>query len=165
VRRFKPKAAEAAGPAVDEPACKRVALALLARREHSRRELERKLAARGFPAEVVASALADLERAGALADARFTDTFVRSRIAKGQGPQRIRAELAQRGIGEDEADGGLRAADVDWLATIRAVRAKRFGPEQPRDYAERARQARFLQYRGFDAGQIRAALEFDADSD
>ena len=59
----------------------------------------------------------------------------------------------------------LRAADVDWLATIRAVRAKRFGAELPRDYPERARQARFLQYRGFDAAQIRAALEFDADSD
>jgi regulatory protein len=59
----------------------------------------------------------------------------------------------------------LRAADVVWPATIRAVRAKRFGPELPRDYAERARQARFLQYRGFDGAQIRAALEFDAEVD
>jgi regulatory protein len=96
---------------------------------------------------------------------RFTDSFVRSRIAKGQGPQRIRAELAQRGIGDDAVDDGLRAAEVDWLESVRAVRSKRFGPELPRDYAERARQARFLQYRGFDAAQIRAALEFDADSD
>jgi regulatory protein len=111
------------------------------------------------------AALDALERSGALADARFTDSFVRSRIAKGQGPQRIRAELAQRGIADDEADDGLRAADVDWLAAIRAVRAKRFGPELPRDYAERARQARFLQYRGFSAAHIRAALEFDGDSD
>jgi regulatory protein len=138
---------------------------LLARREHSRRELMRKLAARGFPDEVVASVLDELERTGALANARFTDSFVRSRIAKGQGPQRIRAELAQRGIEDAEADEGLAAASVDWLATIRAVRAKRFGPDLPRDYAERARQARFLQYRGFDSAQIRAALEFDADSD
>ncbi|HVJ29103.1 MAG TPA: RecX family transcriptional regulator [Gammaproteobacteria bacterium] len=45
------------------------------------------------------------------------------------------------------------------------MRAKRFGPELPRDYAERARQARFLQYRGFDSAQIRAALEFDAEVD
>jgi regulatory protein len=165
VRRYKPDDAEAAGPGVDEPACKRTALELLARREHSRRELTRKLAARGFPADVVTSTLDELERTGALADARFTDSFVRSRVAKGQGPQRIRAELAQRGIGDDEVDGVLRAADVDWLATIRAARAKRFGPDLPRDYAERARQARFLQYRGFEAAQIRAALEFDADSD
>jgi len=166
VRRSKPSVAEGGdAAAVDEAAGTRIALELLARREHSRRELMRKLAARGFSDDVVSQVLDDLERTGALANARFTDSFVRSRIGKGQGPQRIRAELAQRGITNDEADGVLRAADVDWLATIRAVRAKRFGPELPRDYAERARQARFLQYRGFDGAQIRAALEFDVDSD
>ena len=162
MRRSKPDTDPAA---LEGSACTRVALELLARREHSHRELTRKLAARGFPPDVIGTALDALERSGALADARFTDSFVRSRIAKGQGPQRIRAELAQRGIADDEADDGLRAADVDWLAAIRAVRAKRFGPELPRDYAERARQARFLQYRGFSAEQIRAALEFDGDSD
>jgi regulatory protein len=165
VRRSKPSVAEAGGAELDEAACTRVAVELLARREHSRRELTRKLAARGFSDEVVSTVLDELERTGALANARFTDSFVRSRIGKGQGPQRIRAELAQRGITDEEADGVLRAADVDWLAAIRAVRAKRFGPELPRDYVERARQARFLQYRGFDSAQIRAALEFDAEVD
>ena len=159
MRRSKPDAPR------DAPACKHAALELLARREHSRRELKHKLAARGFPDDVATPVLDELEQSGALADARFTDSFVRARIAKGQGPQRIRAELAQRGIDGAEADEGLAAADVDWLATIRAVRAKRFGPELPRDYAERARQARFLQYRGFDSAQIRAALEFEGDSD
>jgi regulatory protein len=162
VRRSRPSAAPAA---LDAPACTRAALDLLARREHSRRELTRKLAARGFPDDVVILALDDLERTGALAHSRFTESFVRSRVAKGQGPQRIRAELAQRGIVDADAEQGLAAADVDWLATIRAVRAKRFGAALPRDYAERARQARFLQYRGFDIAQIRAALEFDVDSD
>lgn len=159
MRRSKPDAE------LDAPACTRSALELLARREHSRNELMRKLAARGFLPDVVGPVLDELERSGALADARFADSFVRSRIAKGQGPQRIRAELAQRGIPNAEAGEGLAVADVDWVATIRAVRAKRFGPELPRDYAERARQARFLQYRGFDSAQIRAALEFKGDSD
>ncbi len=162
MRRSKPSANPAA---LDEAACSRAAVELLARREHSRHELNRKLAARGFAEEVVAAVLDELTRSGALANARFTDSFVRSRIARGQGPQRIRAELAQRGIVSAEAANGLAAAEVDWLAAIRAVRAKRFGPEPPRDYAERARQARFLQYRGFDSAQIRAALEFDVDSD
>jgi regulatory protein len=160
VRRSKPDAEE-----LDAPACKRTAVELLARREHSRRELTRKLASRGFPDEVIAAVLDELERSGALADARFTDTFVRSRVAKGQGPQRIRSELAQRGIGDVEANAVLSAAEVDWLETIRAVRRKRFGAELPRDYAERAKQARFLQYRGFASEQIRAALELDGDSD
>ena len=162
MRRFKPSASAAA---LDEPACTRAAVELLARREHSRRELDRKLKARGFPDAVIAAVLDELERTGALANARFTDSFVRSRIAKGQGPQRIRAELAQRGILDSDAAEGLAAAAVDWVAEIRAVRIKRFGAELPRDYAERARQARFLQYRGFDSAQIRAALEFEADSD
>ena len=159
MRRSKPEAASAA---LDEPACTRVAVELLARREHSRVELTRKLGARGFPDDVIAAVLDELERSGSLADARFTDSFVRSRVARGQGPQRIRAELAQRGIAD--ADAALRGAEVDWLETIRAVRRKRFGPDLPRDYAARARQARFLQYRGFSSEQIRAALELDGDS-
>jgi regulatory protein len=160
VRRSKPDAADTGATA-----CTRTALELLARREHSRRELTRKLAARGFPTDVIEPVLEELERAGSLADARFTDTFVRSRVQKGQGPQRIRAELAERGIAKAAADEVLRGADVDWLATIRAVRRKRFGADLPRDYAERARQARFLQYRGFSSEQIRAALELEGDSD
>jgi regulatory protein len=161
VRRSKPDAE----PALDEPACTRVALELLARREHSRRELTRKLGTRGFPNDVIVPVLDELERSGSLADARFTDVFVRSRIAKGQGPQRIRAELAQRGIADSDAAEALGGSEVDWLAAIRAARRKRFGAELPRDYAERARQARFLQYRGFSSEQIRAALELDGDSD
>jgi regulatory protein len=140
-------------------------LALLTRREHSRHELKRKLTARGFPADIVAGVIAALERSGALAQARFTESFVRSRVARGQGPQRIRAELAQRGVADTEIENALREADVDWLAAIRVVRRKRFGAELPSEFRERARQARFLEYRGFDAAQVRAALELDADSD
>ena len=162
MRRSKPDAAEANQ---DAAACSRSAVELLARREHSRRELTRKLGTRGFADDIIAGVLDDLERSGALADERFTDTFVRSRVSKGQGPQRNRAELAQRGIGSAAADEVLRGGEVDWLQTIRAARRKRFGPELPRDYAERARQARFLQYRGFSSEQIRAALELDGDSD
>jgi len=153
------------GQAADEAACKRVGIDLLARREHSRLELERKLGARGFPDAVIAPVLDALEQSGVLATARFTESFIRSRLAKGQGPVRIRAELAERGVAEDQAAQLLRGDDVDWLAAARAVRRKRFGAAPPRDYRERARQARFLQYRGFTADQVRAALELNVDSD
>jgi regulatory protein len=162
VRRSKP---EDASGELDAKACTRAALDLLARREHSRRELTRKLGARGFSDDLIAPALDDLERSGALAETRFTESFVRARVAKGQGPARIRAELAQRGVADAAVEGALREAGVDWLATIRAVRRKRFGPELPRDFRERARQARFLEYRGFGSAEIRAALELDGDSD
>jgi regulatory protein len=159
VRRSKPDAP------LDEPACTRAALTLLARREHSVRELTSKLAARGFATDVLAAVIGNLERTGALAEARFTEAFVRSRVARGQGPHRIRAELAQRGVADDEIEEALRAADVDWREAIRGVRRKRFGSALPHDFRERARQARFLEYRGFDAAQVRAALELDGDSD
>ncbi|HEX7080769.1 MAG TPA: regulatory protein RecX [Gammaproteobacteria bacterium] len=149
----------------DPAACERQAVALLARREHSRLELERKLAARGFPQALIASTLDGLEQKGHLDGQRFMETFIDSRAARGVGPLRIRAELAQRGVASAAAAAAVAASAEDWSAIARRVRAKRFGPEPPRDRAERARQARFLQYRGFDAAQIDAALEVDADSD
>jgi regulatory protein len=150
---------------LDAAACKRRALDLLARREHSRFELQHKLAARGATADLIAATLDELAASGVLADARFTESFIRSRVAKGQGPVRIRAELAQRGIASAKADELLRAAEIDWVQATRAVRAKRFGAEQPGDYHERARQARFLQSRGFESAHVRAALELESDSD
>jgi len=152
-------------PDVADPgACKRLALDLLARREHSRRELERKLAARGFAADLIATTLDNLEASGALANARFTESFIRSRVAKGKGPVRIRAELAERGVADAEGADLLCDPDVDWVAAAQAARTKRFGAVCPRDFKERARQSRFLQSRGFSGAQIAAALDLeDAD--
>ena len=143
----------------DPGACERAALDLLARREHSRRELERKLDARGFAEELIAPTLDALEESGELAPARFTASFIRARAAKGQGPARIRAELAERGIDREQATELMRAADIDWTALAASVRDKRFGAQRPSDFKERARQARFLEYRGFDSDQIGSALE------
>jgi regulatory protein len=151
VRRSKPDVA-------DPAACERAALELLARREHSRRELERKLAARGFADELSAATLDALEESGELAPARFTASFIRARAAKGQGPARIRAELAERGIDREQAAELMREADIDWAAIAIVVRDKRFGAQRPTDFKERARQARFLEYRGFDRSQIGCAL-------
>jgi regulatory protein len=155
VRRSKPDVVE------DPSACKRKALDLLARREHSRLELERKLAARGYSEDLIAPTLDDLEASGTLATARFTESFIRARVAKGQGPARIRMDLAQRGVTEAEAAALLKESGIDWAAAARAVRSKRFGASPPADFAERAQQARFLQYRGFDSAAVRAAVNVD----
>jgi regulatory protein len=158
VRRSKPDV-------TDLGACERAALDLLARREHSRRELERKLGARGFPDAMIASTLDALEQSGELAAVRFTESFIRARAAKGQGPARIRAELAERGIDREQAAELLRAAGIDWTAVASSVRDKRFGARRPTDFKERARQARFLEYRGFDSSQIGSALRSGDDLD
>ena len=158
MRRSKPDVA-------DPGACERAALDLLARREHSRSELERKLGARGFAEELIAPTLDALEESGELASARFTESFIRARAARGQGPARIRAELAERGIDREQAAELLQRAGIDWAAIARSVRDKRFGAERPTDFKERARQARFLEYRGFDGDQIGRALRSGDDLD
>ena len=71
---------------------------------------------------------------------------------------RIRVELRERGVADGDIEEGLAAAAEDWARIARETRRKRFGLSPPGDYRERARQARFLQYRGFSAEQVRAAL-------
>jgi regulatory protein len=145
------------------PACRRQALNALARREHSRVELERKLGARGHAPEIISATLDKLEETGLLDADRFCESFVRSRISKGQGPARIGRELADRGIDAERAQIALQSSQ-DWVALARAVRRRRFGDQIPKEYKERARQSRFLQYRGFSNEQIRAAMHGDPES-
>jgi regulatory protein len=130
------------------------ALKLLARREHSIRELRGKLAARGVASSVLDQVLERLTGEGLLDEQRFVDVFVRARVERGYGPLKVRADLLARGI-----DGGLSAQQVDWAAVARSARTRRFGDGQPKDYRERARQARFLQQRGFESDQVRAAFK------
>ncbi len=137
---------------------RRRAMDLMALREHGRAELERKLAAKGFAPTLVAGELDRLAAEGLLSDERFAERFVRSRIERGHGPRRIERDLERRGLAGERVALALEAADADWSTLAGAAREKRFGPGLPQAYRERARQARFLEGRGFSAEQIRAAL-------
>lgn len=134
------------------------ALKLLARREHSARELKRKLQARGISGEDADSAVAHATAEGWQSNPRYAGMLVRTRIAGGYGPVRIQSELEVAGVPGDEIRAALDGADVDWSALAAQVHAKKFGAP-PRTSAERARQYRYLQGRGFDGGQISAALK------
>jgi regulatory protein len=159
-RKPEPEAGEA-----DERIVRTAALALLAGRDFGRVELARRLERRGYPSALVASVVEALVADRSLADPRFVDSFIRQRAGRGQGPARIRAELRERGIAGEDIEQGLDAAAFDWEAVARDTRRRRFGVSPPGDYRERARQARFLQYRGFSATQIRAALGPGEDPD
>ena len=148
-----------------ERVCRRRAMDLLARRDHSRLELDRKLTGRGFEPDLVEHVLDELTRDRLLEEDRFVESFIRGRIAKGQGPVRIRGELAQHGIEDARVSEALAEADCDWTALAAQVCEKRFGSTAPGDFRERARQAKFLQYRGFETAQIRAALDETRESD
>lgn len=141
-----------------EAEVREAAIRLLARREHSRRELALKLGGRGFDEAVIGRVLDALESERLLSDSRYAEFLVRTRIDSGHGPLRIRAELRERGVDEAVADKYLAEADVDWTALAEQVRRRRFGERVPGDFKVRAKQMRYLQYRGFDAEQIRAAV-------
>lgn len=134
---------------------------LLARREHSRLELRRKLEQRGYGCDEVEPVLAELAAQGLQSEARFAEHYARDREQRGYGPVRIRMELRERGIDEALIGTALAELDVDWFAAARAARHKRFGVAAPADFRDRAKQLRFLNNRGFDAEQCRAALEDD----
>lgn len=133
------------------------AIKLLARREHSRAELGRKLSAHGTP-EDIEIVLADLERSGLLSDARFAEAYVRSHGER-FGRHRLRQTLRTKGVDPDTIEARLSEADLpDEQSRAAAIWARKFG-ERPADAKEWARQARFLQSRGFSVDVIRTLLK------
>ena len=155
----KPKPDEEA--ARDPARVRAKALALLARREHSAQELGRKLLERGYERTAVEAVLSSLEAQKLLSDARFVQEFVAARVRRGSGPLKIREELRGRGVSGELVDEAVRAHQEGWAAGAAEARRKRFGGKLPKDMKERARQARFLQQRGFSMEHIRAALKGD----
>jgi regulatory protein len=147
-----------AGNPADAKAVEAAAVRLLARREHSIEELRRKLLSRGYPPDTVEPVIQKLAGKRLVSDERFTSSFVHTHAKRGQGPVRIRAALRQQGISDSQVEEALQCAGVDWVQLAREVRRRKFGAAAPRGLGERAKQARFLQYRGFDAEQLRAAF-------
>lgn len=143
----------------DDYKARSVALRLLARREHSRLELTRKLLQRQLPKAVIETVLDDYQEQDWLSDERFAEAYARQRIEAGYGLLRITGELSQRGV--SEAAETLQAmSSQDWCDQAVRLRRRRFGLLNLRgQLEERLRQMRFLQRRGFTQEQISAALD------
>jgi len=130
----------------------------LARREYGQTELIRKLADKGFERDVAEQAILELTQEGLQSDQRFAEAFVQSRINQGKGPVRIRLDLGQRGLSDSTIEIAIEEADPDWRALAREQRHKKFGTSAPADFKDKARQMRFLQYRGFEQDHIQSAF-------
>ena len=139
------------------------ALGLLVRREHSRRELARKLTARGVAAEDAAAAVERLAGEGWQDDTRFAESLVRSRAGSGYGPRYIRAELGTHGLGAEAVAAAREGCAGDWTGIARDLVRRRFGSAGPLDLAQRRKAADLLARRGFDGDSIRAATRLDPD--
>jgi regulatory protein len=142
----------------DTTQARKKAMDLLARREHTRAELARKLSAGGFDADVAAEAIDRLADEGLQSDERYVESFVQSRFNQGKGPVRIRAELGERGVAGSVIDDALEASGLDWNELARDVLIRKFGRNEAGNFTEKARRMRFLQYRGFEPEQIQAAV-------
>jgi regulatory protein len=130
---------------------------LLARREHGRVELTRKLRQRGATPELIEPELDRLTEEGLLSEARYLESFVSYRARSGYGPVRIREELSQRGLARADIEQALRECSIDWREQMAEVWRRKFG-EQPADARERAKQGRFLAYRGYSMDMISRLL-------
>lgn len=130
-----------------EPSLRARAMRFLARREHSRSELERKLtriASAGDDVEVI---LDELAAKGWLSDARFAEQSVRAK-ARRYGPIKVANDLRAKGVDDEAIQAAFRVAGADGAANVAQVWRSRFSVSPAND-RERARQVRFLQGRGF----------------
>jgi len=157
--------AAASGP--DHPgdagSARLAAIPWLARRDYATPELAAKLTALGYTPEAVEGALEQLRADRALDDERYCSRYVSYQANRGQGPVRIRHDLAAVGLPATLIDPALEGED--WRQHCRDVRRRRFGPEPPADWKEKGRQSKFLQYRGFSSDHIRFALSNDGTGD
>lgn len=139
------------------------ALGLLARREHSRKELKTKLRQGGYEGEETTDAIDRLGEQHYQDDDRFAEVLLRSRISQGYGPMRLRVELKSHGLADARIRELMDEAEVDWDTSAAAQLRRRYGGAGTSDPAERNRRAQFLLRRGFAAATVRRVTHADVD--
>lgn len=133
----------------------------LARRDYSQHEITKKLKAKAYSTQAIAIIITKLAQAGLINEQRFTENYIHWRKAKGFGPLRIAAELQARGILPEKIAEQLQITDNAWLTEARKVWQKQFKGKFADDFKQKAKQIRFLQYRGFTQEQIKSVLGND----
>ncbi|WP_259641943.1 recombination regulator RecX, partial [Pseudomonas syringae] len=104
---------------------------------------------RGAPPELIDAALDRLVEEGLLSESRYLESFVSYRARSGYGPVRIREELGQRGLQRADIEQALRDCGIDWQEKLYELWQRKFAGALPVDARERAKQGRFLSYRGY----------------
>jgi len=145
-----------------EPTLRERALKLLARREHSRKELGRKLAEHTDDPQEVERTLDECEARGWLSEKRVVEQLVHNRRSR-FGIRRIERDLEAKGVSGDAVAAALSQLKEGEVEAARAVWRRKFGGRAPRTPAERARQTRFLQGRGFELDVIFKVIEGEED--
>jgi regulatory protein len=135
------------------------ALGMLVKREHSRKEMQRKLSARGMEDEDVGAALEQLSRSNFQSDERFASALARTRAMSGYGPVRIRAELGTHSLSRDLIEQAMETIDTDFTETALRLLTRKSSPEKLSDPAQRRKAVDFLLRRGFEQRMVYAMLK------
>ncbi len=131
----------------------------LVRREHSRYELKSKMRLKLYDEALIDAVLDQLESDALVSDERFAEAYCYHRKSRGFGPLRISSELKERQISEKLIAEYVDLAEDDWFCSALTQREKKFGNGKVRDFAQKAKQMRFLQNKGFTHEQISHAME------
>lgn len=145
-----------------EPSLRARALRLLARREHSRLELQRKLAPYAQDPGEIENLIGDLVRRGWLSEQRVVEQLIHAHRGK-FGSQRIRQQLLDKGIDEEQVARALPLLREGDIEAARAVWQRKFRGKLPCGMAERAKQVRFMQSRGFALETVLRIIRGDDD--
>lgn len=140
------------------------AIFMLSRRDYSTSELQRRIERRiretekdsPTALECLPQVIERLLESQYLDDNRTIYSFFRSYLNKSYGPLRIRQELRLKGFPSEIIERVLEETDTDWYALCQDLKEKKFGTAKPKDFKERAKQIRYLQYRGFTSDYINA---------
>ena len=134
------------------------ALGSLAMREHSCDELRIKLINKSHDAIVVDKLIVELLKDNLISDARFAESYWRSRANKGYGPSRISRELEMKGVSSQHIQNGQVEADMDFYQIVSDVYLKKYKGQAWHEYKEKAKRQAFLYRRGFDTELIKHAF-------
>ncbi|MGI2259137.1 regulatory protein RecX [Shewanella sp. GXUN23E] len=144
---------------------KQTALAMLARRDHSRAELKAKLLAKGFDSVDADMAMDYCESMGYLDDDRYAQMLLQSHISRGHGPAKVKQAFMQKGIPAELSNTVMNHCDCDWYQLARDKAQRKFGAAGKLEHKEKARRVRYLMGQGFNYDQVAHALEYDPYTD
>lgn len=132
------------------------AFAVLTRREYSKADLIEKLTSYAQDADEVITLVDELAQNNYQSDQRVAEMTVRSQMRKGKGPNRIKLALRSKQL--DKALVQEDLAEIDWYEQAYQLKVKKYGTEVAKDPKIKAKQIRFLQYRGFEMDAIMKAI-------
>lgn len=142
---------------LDYTGLRQAIISLLGRRDYSRKELYLKYKDRVESLEDLDIVLEDFAERGWQCDTRFCESFLNSRCYR-YGPIRLRFELSNKGISDDQIERALEALEMDWSAQASDILQRKYSALDTQDPKQKGKAYRFLAQRGFNSEHIQQAL-------